>query len=131
MVALQDVQETHVINKPLTKEQVKDSILEGAKFSNWRVKDLNSSTLLATFNIRTHTVNVQIDYSESGYSLYYKSSNEMKMYCTRDDYVKKKGVIVSGNQDCPGGKPPYAIHGAYKTWVDDLNHDIQTSLESK
>jgi hypothetical protein len=131
MVALMDIDETHAIDKPLTKEQVKDSIIEGAKFANWQVKDLNSGTMLATYKIRTHTVNVRIAYTKSSYSLYYKSSNEMKMYCSREDYVKKKEKVVSGIQDCPGGMPPYAIHGAYQTWVDDLNLSIQNSLATK
>ena len=131
MVALDDVNQNHIINKPLTKEQVKESILEGAKYANWRAQDLGFDTIQATYRIRTHTVNVQIQYTESSYSLYYKSSNKMKMYCTKKDFDKKKVKVVSGNRDCPGGMPPYAIHGAYQTWVDDLNHDIQTSLASK
>jgi hypothetical protein len=131
MVALKDVDETHIIDKPLTKEQVRESILEGAKYANWRIQDLSSSTMLATYKIRTHTVNVRIAYTESSYSLYYKSSNEMKMYCTKKDFDKKKAKVVSGIYHCPGGMPPYAIHGAYQTWVDDLNLDIQTSLASK
>jgi hypothetical protein len=131
MVPLKDVNETHIIDKPLTKEQVKESILEGAEYANWRVQDLDSGTMLATYLIRIHTVNVQIAYTESSYSLYYKSSKEMKIYCTKKDLDKKKGKLVSGIQDCPGGMSPYAIHGAYQTWVDDLNRDIQTSLASK
>jgi hypothetical protein len=131
MVALDDVNQNHIINKPLTKEQVKESILEGAKYANWRVQDLNSSTMLATYKLRTHTVSVRIAYTESSYSLSYKSSYKMKMYCTKNDFDKKHVKVVSGIHDCPGGMPPYAIHGAYQTWVDDLNHDIQTSLASK
>jgi hypothetical protein len=131
MVAVKDVNETHNIVKPLTKEQVKESILEGAKYANWRVQDLGSDTMLATYQIRVHTVKVRIAYTESSYSLHYKSSNEMKMYCTKNDFDKKKGKVVSGIQTCPGDMPPYAIHEAYQTWVDDLNLDIQTSLASK
>jgi hypothetical protein len=131
MVAVKDVNETHNIEKQLTKEQVKESILEAAKYARWRVQDLGSGTILATYNVRVHTVEVRIAYTESSYSLYYKSSNEMKMYCTKKDFDKKKGKVVSGIQACPGDMPPYAIHGAYQTWVDDLNHDIQTSLASK
>jgi hypothetical protein len=131
MVALKDVNETHNIDKPLTKEQVKESILEAAKYAQWRIQDLGSGTMLATYQIRVHTVKVRIAYTESSYSLYYKSSNEMKIYCTKKDFDEKKGKVVSGIQDCPDDMPPYAIHGAYQTWVDDLNLDIQTSLASK
>jgi len=131
MVALKDVNETHNIDKPLTKEQVKESILEGARYAKWRVRDLDSGTMLATYKIRVHTVNIRIAYTESSYSLYYKSSNEMKVYCTKNDFDKKKGKVVSGIQACPGDMPPYAIHGEYQTWVDDLNIEIQSSLAGK
>ena len=131
MVALKNVNETHNIDKPLTKEQVKESILEGAKYASWRVQDLGSGTMLATYKIRVHTVKVRIAYTESSYSLYYESSNEMKIYCTKKAFDEKKGKVVSGIQDCPDGMPPYAIHEAYQTWVDGLNLDIQTSLASK
>ena len=131
MVSLKDVNETHFIDKPLTTEQVKESILEGAKYANWKVQDLGSGTMLATYQIRVHIVKVRIAYTESSYNLYYKSSNEMKMYCTKQDFDKKVGKVVSGIQDCPDGMPPYAIHEAYQTWVDELNLDIQTSLASK
>jgi hypothetical protein len=131
MVALDDVNENHTIDKSLTKDQMKESILEGAKYAGWQVEDQGFDTILATYQIRVHTVHVQIQYTDSSYSLYYKSSNEMKMYCTKKDFDKKKGKVVSGIQNCPGGMPPYAIHGAYQTWVDDLDLDIQTSLASK
>jgi hypothetical protein len=55
----------------------------------------------------------------------------MKMYCTKKDYVEKKGKVVSGNQACSAEMPPYAIHDAYQTWLDEFNRDIQTSLASK
>ena len=131
MVALQDVSETHVIDKPITKEQMRVSILEGATFASWSAQELDSDTILATYLLRTHTVNVQISYTESSYSIKYKSSHDMKMYCTKNDSDKKQGKIISGAQNCPGDRPPYAIHGAYQTWVDELNRAIQAFLVSK
>jgi hypothetical protein len=131
MVELQAVNENHTIDKPLTKEQMKASIIEGAKYAGWRVQDLDSGTMLATYQIRSHTVNVQIKYTESSYSLYYKSSNEMKMHCTKSASDKRKDPFVSGIRNCPGDMPPYSIHEAYKTWIDALNDDIQTSLAGK
>jgi len=131
MVALKDVNETYIIDKPLTKEQVKESIFEGAKFAHWTARNLDSGTILATYKIRTHTVNVRIAYTESSYSLFYNSSREMKMYCSKKDFDARAVKAVSGIQDCPDGMPPYAKHGAYQTWVDDLNSNIQISLASK
>jgi len=131
MVALDDVNKNHTISKPLTKDQMKESILEGAKYAGWKVRDLDPNTVRATYQIRSHTVHVQIEYTDSSYSLHYKSSNDMKMYCTKSESDKKKGLVVSGIQNCPGDMPPYSIHAAYKTWIDQLNDDIQTSLASK
>jgi hypothetical protein len=131
MVALQDVNKIHVIDKPITKEEVRLSILEGATFAGWSAQELDSDTILATYLLRTHTVNVRIAYTESSYGIRYKSSHDMKMYCTKKDSDKKQGKIVSGVQNCPGGMPPYAIHGAYQTWVDELNRAIQAFLVSK
>jgi hypothetical protein len=131
MVALKDVNENRTINKPLTKEQIKESILEGAKYAGWKARDQDADTIQATYQIRSHTVRVQIEYTDSSYSLYYKSSNDMKMYCTKSALDKKEGIVVSGIRNCPGDMPPYAIHAAYKTWIDALNDDIQTSLAGK
>ena len=131
MVELQAVNENHIIDKPLTKEQMKASILEGAKYAGWKVQDLGPDTIQATYQIRSHTVHVQIEYTDSNYSLYYKSSNDMKMHCTKSESDKKQRVVVSGIESCPDDMPPYSIHAAYKTWIDDLNGDIQTSLASK
>ena len=131
MVALNDVNENHTINKSLSKNQMKESILEGAKYAGWTVRDLDPDTIQATYQIRSHTVQVQIEYSDSSYSLFYKSSSDMKMYCTKSESDKKSGLVVSGIHNCPGNIPPYSIHAAYKTWIDQLNEDIQISLSSK
>ena len=131
MVELQAVNENHIIDKPLTKEQMKASIIEGAKYAGWRVQDLGPDTIQATYQIRSHTVQVQIKYTDSNYSLDYKSSIDMKMHCTKGESDRKQRAVVSGLESCPDNMPPYSIHSAYKTWVDDLNGDIQTSLANK
>jgi len=131
MVTLDDANENHNIDKPLTKSQVKDSILEGARYAGWRVRDLDPDTIQATYQTGSHTVRLQIGYTDSSYSFYYKSSNHMKMYCTKSESDKKRRPVVSGTQNCPGDMPPYSIHAAYKTWIDQLNDNIQVSLASK
>ena len=131
MVVLDDVNENHTVYKTLTKDQMKESISEGAWSAHWKVQDQGPDTILATYIIRRHTVNVRIAYTESSYSISYKSSFDMKMYCTKNDSDKKLHKVVSGVQNCPGNVPPYAIHGAYQTWIDELNSAIQTSIVSK
>ena len=131
MIALDDVNQSYTINTSLTKDQIKESILEGAKYAGWKVRDLDPDTIQATYQRRSHTVRVQIEYTNSSYSLFYKSSDHMKMYCSKSEADKKKRPIVSGLQNCPDDMPPYSIHAAYKTWIDDLNDDIQISFANK
>jgi len=127
MVPLHEVDNNNIIDKSLTKDQVKDSILEGAKNAGWVAEVQGSSSILATYQIRIHTVQVNIGYSEFYYAPYFKSSIAMKMKCASTD----KGHIVSGYKSCPGNSPPYAINANYKIWIDQLNAAIQNSLASK
>lgn len=131
MVVLDDVDENHAVYQTLTKDQMKESILEGAWLAHWKAQDQGPDAILATYIIRRHTVNVQIKYTESSYTINYKSSYGMKMYCTKNDLDKKLHKVVSGVRTCPGGMPPYAIHKAYQAWVDELNRAIRTSIESE
>jgi hypothetical protein len=127
MVALHEVNNNHIIDKSLTKDQVKESILEGAKNAGWVAEVQGSSSILATYQIKIHTVQVNIGYSEFYYAPYFKSSIAMKMKCASTD----KRHIVSGYKSCPGNFPPYAINANYKNWIDQLNAAIQNSLASK
>ena len=129
MVRLSEVDGQHFVDRPLTKDQVKEAIMEGAQAAGWQAKDLGSDFILATYRIRVHTVHVNIDFTNSYYITHYKISNEMKMFCTERDRDKARNIKVSGRQECPGGIPKY-IHGNYKKWVDSLNTAIQSSLAS-
>ena len=131
MVVLDDVNEKYTVNKSLTKQQVKESIFEGVEYAGWNARDQGPNTIQATYQRGSHTVRVEIEYTDSSYRLDYKSSDHMKMHCTKNEADKKKRPIVSGTQNCPDDMPPYSIHAAYKTWIDNLNHDIQTSLANK
>ena len=129
MVRVLGVDDLHIIHKSLTEEQVREAIIEGAETAGWLAKDLGNGNILATYHIRVHTVHVQIDYINSNYSIHYRSSNGMKMFCSERD--KKKNVVkVSGRDSCIGTGVPSYIHGAYKEWVDALNTGIQNSLAS-
>jgi len=126
MVALHDVNEYRQIDKPLSKDQVKDSIIEGATNAGWKVEDLEFY-IRATYQIRIHTVQVIIRYNDSYFRPEYESSIAMKMRCSKKD----KSYIVSGNKDCPGSRLPYSINANYKIWIDSLIAAIESSLATK
>ncbi len=128
MVRVVDFEDLHIIHKPLTEEQVKEAIVEGAAASGWLTKDMGNGRILATYHVRTHTVHVRIDYRNSNYSTGYSSSNGMKMFCSERD-KKTHQLKVTGRDKCRTGGPAY-IHGNYKKWMDALNAAIQNSLAS-
>jgi hypothetical protein len=130
IIPMYEVDATHTIGRSLTEAQIQEAILGGAEIAGWRAKTLPSGRILATYHVRSHTVNVQIFYTDAWYQVTYHSSNGMKMFCTTSDRDKLKGVKVSGRDSCPGNGAPMYIHGNYKKWVDVLNNGIQNSLAS-
>ncbi len=130
MVPLHQVDDSHVVDRPLTKDQVKDAIMKGAENAGWRAKELENDKILASFNFKTHAINVEIDYTSYSYATRYESSYWMKMFCSKRDMEKHQNMIVSGQKECPGNRPPSYIHKSYKQWMDSLNAAIQDSLAS-
>ncbi len=131
MVVVSRVDGTQVFDRTLTKEQVKEAIIEGAEKAGWRAKDLGNNEILVTYSIRMHTVHVNIPYTVSYFSINYSSSNGMKMFCTIKDKEKTHDLKVSGRETCPLGSNPLYIHGNYKKWVDALNVSIQREIAAK
>ena len=129
MVSLWETEYPHPIQDTISKEQVRESIFEGASNAGWVAKDQGNSTILATYQIRIHTVHVNIYYSDEYYfyRIKYESSIAMKMRCSKKD----KGYIVSGNKYCPGSRLPYSINANYKIWIDSLIAAIESSLATK
>jgi hypothetical protein len=131
MVTVVDVDGLHLIHKSLTKEQVKEAIIDGAETAGWLTKDIRDGRILATYHVRNHTVHVRIDYINSEYSTSYSSSGGMKVFCSvRDKKTHQLKVTVSGKDRCRTGGPAY-IHGNYKVWVDALNVSIQREIAAK
>jgi len=119
----------HRIQGTFNKEQIKELILEGAKYAGWVTQDQENDNILATYQIRVHTVNVNINYTEEAYTVIYQSSTLMKMACTYLDNNNAK-YRVSGENNCPDNQPPVYIHENYKVWVDSLVASINRSLET-
>lgn len=90
---------------PLSIDEVKNAITVGAGAGKrvWTVSNLDGNRLLATYNVRTHSISVNISYTEKSYSIKYANSVNMK-YGTVD------GARV--------------IHPFYNRWVDELMASI-------
>jgi len=129
MVSVNEVDKTHLVTGSPTKDEIRAAILEGAELAGWQAKDVGNDKILATYTYSKHRIFIEIDYSDSYYATRYRSSMEMKMFCSERDKKKHQGMKVSGRQNCPGNAKPLYIHKAYKQWVDSLNNSIQSALE--
>ena len=90
-------------NKPLNAEQVRGAIVRAGAGLGWIIKDAGPGTLNGTLILRTHTADVQIPYTASGYSIVYKSSVNLQ----------------EGNG---------SIHRNYNGWIQNLNRGINAQL---
>lgn len=82
---------------------VKTAILKATSTKGWSVKEIGPGQMEATVYIRDHTAVVDIDYSETKYSIQYKSSTNLNH---------------KGN----------TIHRNYNKWVILLDREIQKEL---
>ncbi len=117
------------INSELSQDQNRKAIKIGAITAGWRVDEVSDTQMLATYQIRGHTVVVSIDYSADDYSIQYKSSIQMKVKCGAVYDARKPTMVTNGASPCPGGAPPTYIHQAYKGWIDGLNSAIQAAQQ--
>ena len=130
MVSLYETEYSHPVEYDLSKERIREAIFEGSKTAGWVAEDENSSRILATYQIRIHTVNVSIYYSETYYRTLFRSSIAMKMYCSEREKQNNRH-IVSGIRYCPGDRPPTYINANYKLWIDELVAAIDAALATK
>ena len=128
MIVVNDVTGDGAVNRPLTKEQVKQAILDAAKDARWTTKVAPDGTIIASFRERSHRVIVDITYTDDSYDIRYNSSFGMKVYCTQADRDAGRQPMVTGGKPCPGQAQPYYIHHAYGIWVGQLKHAIDFSL---
>jgi len=119
----------HTIVQELSEQQVKEAVHTGIGAAGWTVENEAAGKILATYTIRSHTIAVNIRYTEKNYSINYAYSINMKVHCTEND--KAKGVMLTKwpEQIC-GGARPALIHRAYNEWVENLNSEINTALSS-
>jgi hypothetical protein len=129
MIPLNGIDGSGTIERSLTQEQIKQAIEEGAERVGWRTKDVGNDKILALYQIRVHTVSVEITYSDTSYDIRYKSSGQMKVFCSEADKQAARNIKVTGEEACPGFADPLYIHGNYAKWVNTLKQSIENSLD--
>ena len=127
-VRVDDFHDVHFVDESLTKPQMVEAIIEGARDAGWRARDLGNDTVLATYAVRVHSVQVEIDVGDGFYVTRYKSSSGMKVFCTQRDRDYLRNMKITGEQQCPGFSNPAYIHSAYQTWMNALNASIQHEI---
>jgi len=129
MIPMHNLYNQHV-NGELGQAAIGEAIKSGAVSAGWRIDAASESNMFATYNIRAHTVVVNIGYSADRYSILYRGSSHMKVKCgTRPDSGMKPKVTSSASA-CPGDTVPTQIHENYKDWIEQLNRSISAALQS-
>ena len=88
-----------------TAEQVKTAIFKAGTARSWIMNEAGPGIIKARQQSRDHVADIRINYSKSGYSIHYDSSQ---------------------NLSASAGK----IHPNYNRWVHNLNKDIQVNLSA-
>lgn len=115
----------------LTQDQVRRAINIGAAVAGWSTEDVSPGTIAATYRIRVHTVIVLISYTQQAYNIDYKTSYQMKVYCTEEDKEEKRSKkVTTGGGSCPGVAQPAYIHENYNAWIEELNRGIHAALHN-
>ena len=86
-----------------TLDKVKNTIMRVGSSLGWAIVPLTEGQLQGTLNVRAHSLVVTIDYSETRYSIRYKSSINL-------DYKDDK------------------IHPQYRNWVLNLQRHIDAEM---
>ncbi len=107
LTPIQNIEQQPVPTNITSAEQVKKAVKLAGASLGWIISKKNSSTLIATLNLRKHQAVIKIPYSKDGYSLIYQSSQNLKY-----DAESK------------------SIHKNYNSWVRNLNNSIQVNLAS-
>ena len=87
--------------------QVKDAIIRAGRTLGWVVKEKDAQTLEATLILRKHVANITIPYSDTSYSLLYKTSENLGY-----DAEEK------------------TIHSNYNGWISNLDRQVQLQLSA-
>ena len=108
IVDYKDVTVASSSGKPLTAEQVREAIAVGGRKLGWDMGATADGGLVGTLNVRNkHIISVEIKVAPERYSVFYRSSSNMKYR------VDGAGAV---------------IHPAYNQWVQNLVTMIDSEL---
>lgn len=93
------------ISKKASSNDVYKAIQRAGIGLGWKIQKTNNNTVLATLSLRSHLAVVTINYTQSSYSINYKSSIALR-YSPQDN----------------------TIHKNYNGWIQNLNNAIQAQL---
>lgn len=94
-----------------TREQVRKAIMAAAEATGrkWVISEPTPGRMLATYQVRTHTVVTEISYSATQFSVKYSDSVNMKY--------------------SPGGDTGTGmVHPFYNQWVQDFVHAVRMEM---
>lgn len=94
-----------VVSTGHTQDQVKNAILKAGVPRQWMMSEVSPGIIKARQQSRDHVVVVRINYSATGYTINYDSS---------------QNLLASGGK----------IHKNYNRWVHNLYKDIQINLSA-
>lgn len=90
----------------ITLNQIENAIIQAGQSKGWAFEKKGKNILIASLNIRTHFVQIEISYSKTEYKIAYKNSTGMRY---------KNGTI----------------HRKYNTWVKNLYTSINKMILGK
>lgn len=89
--------------KTATADNVRDAILRAGAGLGWNMQPAGPGVINGMINLRTHTAEIEVQYTPQSYSIVYKNST---------------------NLDAANGQ----IHKNYNGWIENLNSAIHREL---
>ena len=111
--------------KALPAERVRQAIQDAAKTRGWTLATNPSGKIIATLNVRTHMIMVEISYSPEKYSMTYKDSSNMKYAPNAQTDSRINSANTGYVRDGYNGP---VIHPNYNRWVQELKDAIRMEL---
>lgn len=103
-----DIDNSRFLDKSIASSKVEQAIKTGAMRKGWRIKKINNGLVEASITVRgKHFVAVNINYTDKGYKISYKNSENMN--------------YVAATKE---------IHPNYNKWVSILEQNINVELSN-
>jgi hypothetical protein len=101
LAEIRNIQSTTITGQ--SAAQIKNAILKAGASRQWVMTEAGTGVINGRYIARSHRVDIRVNYTASGYTINYVSSEGMR----------------EGNGQ---------INRNYNRWVENLNHDIKVQL---